>query len=141
MRRATNSNHCQASQPMSRQALLAGFLSVWLKNGVVLSLPHDGIFQWHSSLPSSWSTDEPFDCSQRWSVVSSISFGHWWRHFAGRQQQRRQEKSSFFLTMDHTQGGVALHLFDDLVCTSLPNNNQARGRAVRRCPLRTPPSS
>ena len=35
--------HHQARQPISRKALLAGFLSVWLKRCVVLSPPHDTI--------------------------------------------------------------------------------------------------
>ena len=35
--------HDQASLPISRKALLAGFLSTWLKMCVILSLPRDGI--------------------------------------------------------------------------------------------------
>ena len=35
--------HHQACQPISRKALLAGFLSVWLKRCVVPSPPHDAI--------------------------------------------------------------------------------------------------
>ena len=35
--------HHKANQPMSKKALLVGFLSVWLKKCVVMSSPHDGI--------------------------------------------------------------------------------------------------
>jgi len=35
--------YCQASQPMSRKALLAGFLLVWINKCMVSSPPHDGI--------------------------------------------------------------------------------------------------
>ena len=35
--------HRQASRPMSRKVLLAGFLSVWLKKCVISSPPHDEI--------------------------------------------------------------------------------------------------
>ena len=35
--------HCQASRSLSRQALLAGYLSAWLKRCVVPSPPYDGI--------------------------------------------------------------------------------------------------
>ena len=35
--------HHQARQPISRQALLAGFISIWLKKCRVPSLSHDGI--------------------------------------------------------------------------------------------------
>ena len=38
--------HHQASQSMSRKALLASFLSVWQKKCVVLSPLHDGILSW-----------------------------------------------------------------------------------------------
>ena len=38
--------HWQAKYPVSRKALLVGFLSVWLKKCVVLSPPHDGILSW-----------------------------------------------------------------------------------------------
>ena len=38
--------HHQASQTMSRKALLVGFLSVWLKKCVVLSPLHDEILSW-----------------------------------------------------------------------------------------------
>ena len=38
--------HHQAHQPISRKALLAGFLSVWLKKCVILSPPHDEILSW-----------------------------------------------------------------------------------------------
>ena len=35
--------HHQTSQPMSQKALLAGFLSIWLKKCMVSSPPHDRI--------------------------------------------------------------------------------------------------
>ena len=35
--------HREAEKPISQKALLAGFLSAWLKRCVILSLPHDGI--------------------------------------------------------------------------------------------------
>ena len=35
--------HHQAHQSMSRPTLLPSFISIWLKNCVVLSLPYDGI--------------------------------------------------------------------------------------------------
>ena len=38
--------HRQAKHPMSRKALLVGFLSVWLKKCVVPSPPHDEILSW-----------------------------------------------------------------------------------------------
>ena len=38
--------HRQANHPMSRKALLVGFLSVWLKKYVVPSPPRDGILSW-----------------------------------------------------------------------------------------------
>ena len=38
--------HRQAKHPMSRKALLAGFLSVWVKKCVVPSPSHDGILSW-----------------------------------------------------------------------------------------------
>ena len=41
-----NSFHHQASQPMSRKALLAGYLSVWQKKCMVSSPLCDGILSW-----------------------------------------------------------------------------------------------
>ena len=38
--------HLQAKHPISRKALLAGFLSVWLKKYVVPSPQHDEILLW-----------------------------------------------------------------------------------------------
>ena len=38
--------HRQAKHPISRKALLAGFLSVWLKKYVIPSPPHDRILSW-----------------------------------------------------------------------------------------------
>jgi len=35
--------HCQASRLISQKALLAGFLSAWLKRCVIPSHPHEGI--------------------------------------------------------------------------------------------------
>jgi len=35
--------HCLAARPISRKAMLAGYLSVWLKRCVIPSPPHDGI--------------------------------------------------------------------------------------------------
>ena len=35
--------HCQASRPIFRQALLAGYLLAWLKRCVIPLPPHDGI--------------------------------------------------------------------------------------------------
>jgi len=35
--------HCQAGRPLSREALLAGYLSAWLKRCVIPSPPHDAI--------------------------------------------------------------------------------------------------
>jgi len=66
--------HRQARQLMSRQALLAGFLSVWLKNVLSRLFRMTGSCQRCSSLSSSWSMDEPSDCSQRWSAVFSMGF-------------------------------------------------------------------
>ena len=67
--------HHQASQPISRRALLAGFISIWLKKCVVPSLLHDGILPTCSSLSSNWSTDELLDYSQPWYVAFNMGSG------------------------------------------------------------------
>ena len=51
--------HRQANQPISRKALLAGILSVWLKKCVLPSLLHDGILPLVLFSAVHWLTDDP----------------------------------------------------------------------------------
>ena len=68
--------HHQAKHLMSRRAILAGFLSVWLKKCVVPSPPHDGILSWALLPAVQLAHGKPLGCFPPWSVVSNMDFEH-----------------------------------------------------------------
>ena len=68
--------HHQARRPMSQKALLAEFLSVWLKRCVVSSPSSDVILPTVLLRPFVWSTVVPLDFFLQWCVVFSGAFVH-----------------------------------------------------------------